>query len=48
VEGKNGSVIRKHMGHWHIEQKHAPAINQFYQEHFNPYLNFHGHAALRR
>lgn len=41
VEGKNGSVIRKHMGHWHIEQKHAPTINQFYQEHFNPYLNFH-------
>lgn len=41
VEGKNGSVIRKHMGHWHIEQKHAPTINRFYQEHFNPYLNFH-------
>jgi transposase InsO family protein len=41
VEGKNGSVIRKHMGHWHIEQKHAPAINRFYQEYFNPYLNFH-------
>ena len=29
------------MGHWHIEQKHAPTINQFYQEHFNAYLNFH-------
>ena len=41
VEGKNGSVIRKHMGYGHIEQKHAPAINRFYQEHFNPYLNFH-------
>ena len=41
VEGKNGSVIRKHMGHWHIEQKHAPTINQFYREHFNAYLNFH-------
>ena len=41
VEGKNGSVIRKHMGHWHIEQKHAPLINRFYQEHFNSYLNFH-------
>lgn len=41
AEGKNGSVIRKHMGHWHIEQRHAPAINRFYQEHFNPYLNFH-------
>ena len=41
VEGKNGSVIRKHMGHWHIEQKYAPLINRFYQERFNPYLNFH-------
>lgn len=41
VEGKNGSVIRKHMGHWHIEQKWAPLINRFYAEHFNVYLNFH-------
>ena len=41
IEGKNGSVIRKHMGYWHIEQKHAPEINRFYVEHFNTYLNFH-------
>ena len=41
VEGKNGSVIRKHMGHWHIPQKHAPLINRFYEEHFNAYLNYH-------
>lgn len=41
VEGKNGNVIRKHMGHWHIEQRHAPAVNRFYEEHFNDYLNFH-------
>jgi len=41
VEGKNGSVIRKHMGHWYIEQKYAPLINRFYMEHFNTYLNFH-------
>ena len=41
VEGKNGSVIRKHMGYWHIEQRHAPLINGFYREHFNAYLNFH-------
>lgn len=41
VEGKNGSVIRKHMGYWHIEQKYAPEINRFYMEHFNTYLNFH-------
>jgi transposase InsO family protein len=41
VEGKNGSVIRKHMGYGHIEQRHAAAINEFYRLHFNPYLNFH-------
>lgn len=41
VEGKNGSVIRKHMGYVHIPQKHAPAINQFYMHRFNRYLNYH-------
>lgn len=41
VEGKNGSVIRKHMGYEHIEQCHAVTINEFYRVHFNPYLNFH-------
>lgn len=41
VEGKNGSVIRKHMGYDHIEQRHAAPINEFYRAHFNPYLNFH-------
>ena len=41
VEGKNGSIIRKHMGYWHIPQKHAEIINQFYQDYFNPYLNYH-------
>jgi transposase InsO family protein len=41
VEGKNGSIIRKHMGRMHIGQKHAGAINEFYREHFNGYLNFH-------
>ncbi len=41
VESKNGSVIRKHMGYWHIERKHAPVIDQFYRDHFAVYLNFH-------
>ena len=41
VESKNGSVIRKHMGYWHIEQKFAPMIDWFYREHFDVYLNFH-------
>jgi len=30
VEGKNGSVIRKQMGHWHIAQSEATKIQSFY------------------
>jgi len=41
VEGKNGSVIRKHMGHWHIARGHADEIERFYEEVFNIYLNYH-------
>jgi transposase InsO family protein len=41
VEAKNGAVIRKHMGYGHIAATHAQAIEAFYQQHFNPYLNFH-------
>lgn len=41
VEGKNGSVVRKHMGYWHIPRSYADEINKFYQNHFNPYLNYH-------
>lgn len=41
VEGKNGAVIRKHMGYAHIPRQYAPAINTFYQTHFNTYVNFH-------
>ena len=41
VEGKNGSIIRKHMGYWHIPQSYAARINRFYVEHFNDYLNYH-------
>lgn len=41
VESKNGSVIRKHMGYFYIQQKYAPRINEFYILYFNPYLNFH-------
>lgn len=49
VEGKNGSVVRKHMGRNFISQKHAPAVNQFHEKYLNPYLNYHrpcGFAAL--
>ena len=41
VEGKNGSVVRKHMGYIHIQRTQAPIINIFYQTHFNTYLNYH-------
>ena len=41
AECKNGAVIRKAMGFSHIPQIHAAAINRFYSEVFNPYLNFH-------
>lgn len=41
VEGKNGSIIRKHMGRMHIAQRHALAINEFYRMYLNPYLNYH-------
>ena len=34
-------MIRKHMGFDHISASHADSINTFFQEHFNPYLNFH-------
>jgi hypothetical protein len=41
VEAKNGAVVRKHMGYTHIAGPHAAAIETFYEQHFNPYLNFH-------
>lgn len=41
VEGKNGSIIRKHMGYTHIPKRHAAIIDQFYQTHLNTYINFH-------
>jgi transposase InsO family protein len=41
AEAKNGAVVRKHMGYDHIAAPHATAIEGFYREHFNPYLNFH-------
>jgi hypothetical protein len=46
VEGKNGAVIRKHMGFTHIPKKHASAINDFYREYFNPFVNFHRFCAF--
>jgi IS30 family transposase len=41
AESKNGAVVRKHMGYTHIAAPHAADIEAFYEEYFNPYLNFH-------
>lgn len=41
VESKNGAVVRKHMGYTHITAPHAEKIEAFYEQHLNPYLNFH-------
>jgi len=41
VEGKNGSIVRKILGHIHIPQKYAPLINEFNKTYLVPYINFH-------
>jgi hypothetical protein len=41
VEGKNGAIIRKHIGYGYIGGEHAERLQKFYTAQFNPYLNFH-------
>lgn len=41
VEGKNGAIIRKYMGHSYIQKKNARSINMFFREQMDEYLNFH-------
>ncbi len=41
VEGKNGAVVRKHIGHEPIASHHAGQVQRFYTADFNPYLNYH-------
>jgi hypothetical protein len=41
VEGKNGAIVRKHMGYAHIPKKNARNINEFYKTCFNEYLAYH-------
>jgi len=41
VEGKNGAIIRKHIGYGHIASEHAEALQKFYTAQLNPYLNYH-------
>ncbi len=41
VKGKNGAVVRKHIGHEPIAAEQAAAFQRFYTACFNPYLNYH-------
>lgn len=41
AEGKNGAVIRKHMGYAYIPHAHAPKINAFLRINMDDYLNYH-------
>jgi hypothetical protein len=41
VEGKNGAVVRKHIGYGPIGAQHAEAVQKFFTAHLNPYLNYH-------
>ena len=41
VECKNGAVVRKVLGYYHIPQKWAPKVNAFNRDYVIPYLNYH-------
>lgn len=41
IECKNGAVVRKHMGRWHIPKFEARKIQAFFRDIFNEFMNFH-------
>lgn len=41
VEGKNGAILRKHLGYEHISQRFAAPVNDFLLHVLTPYLNYH-------
>ena len=41
VESKNGSVVRKWLGHIHVPHALVPHVNAFLHDHLCPLLNFH-------
>ena len=41
VEGKNGSVVRKWLGHGHIPARFAADVHAFNRDWLSPFLNFH-------
>jgi transposase InsO family protein len=46
VESKNGAIIRKYIGHGHIDAQHAEAMDHFHSQFLNPYINFHRPCAV--
>ena len=46
AETKNGAIIRKHMGYIHIPKNKANLINEFYDNYFNTYINYHRPSAF--
>lgn len=41
VETKKGAIVRKQLGYGHIPRHYAAEVNAFFDQHLNPYLNFH-------
>ncbi len=41
VESKNGSIVRKYLGHTYIPQQQAELVNNWYQDFLNLFVNFH-------
>ena len=41
LAGKNGAVLRQHIGHEPIAVEHDAEFQRFYTACFNPYLNYH-------
>ncbi|MCL5019119.1 MAG: hypothetical protein M1426_01390 [Patescibacteria group bacterium] len=41
IESKNGSILRKNMGYFHINKGLVGKVNDFYKNYFIIYLNYH-------
>ena len=41
VESKNGSIVRKWLGHRYVPEHLAPRVSAFLQHHLSPFLNHH-------
>lgn len=46
VESKNGAIIRKYIGHGHIDAQHAESMDHFHRQYLNPYIDFHRPCAV--